>query len=83
MGIERRIENLEKTIGGSGNQQSIVLVLYEGQPKPTEAQRQAAIADYKAKNPSWAEKDITVIYVTSENAKKLTEDILAGKGTER
>lgn len=48
---------------GAGKQQSIIWVLYEGQPGPTEAQREAAIADYKAKHPDWEGKDIIVIYV--------------------
>ena len=61
MSIEHRVEKLEKQTG-VGKQQYIVLVLYEGQPKPTEAQEEAAIADYKAKNPDRKEGDWIVLY---------------------
>jgi len=60
--IVSRIEKLEKHTG-AGKQQPIRWVLYEGQPEPTEAQREAAIADYKAKHPDWEGRDTIVIYV--------------------
>lgn len=80
--LENRIEKLEKHTG-AGKQQSIIWVVYEGMPEPTEAQRQAAIEAYKAKHPDWQTKDIIVIEVVSENAKQLTERIIAGEGTEK
>ena len=50
-------------------------------PEPTEAQKEAALTAYKAKHPDWEGKDVIVIKVVSENAKQLTERIIAGEGT--
>ena len=38
-------------------------------------------ADYIAKHPDYAEKDFDIIYVSDENAKQLTERLLAGERT--
>jgi len=79
--IESRIDKLEKQTGASSKSPVTLVVVYDGQ-NPTEAEKEAAIEAYKAKNPDWAEKDINVIYVTSEKAKELTERVIAGEGTE-
>lgn len=63
MSIEGRVEKLEKQ---TGKQQSILWVLYEGQPKPTEGQKETAIADYKAKHPDWETHPIIVLYIEPE-----------------
>jgi len=63
--IESRVEKLEKQTG-TGKQQYIMWVLYEGQPKPTEAQKEAAITDYKAKHPDWETHLIIVLYIKPE-----------------
>ena len=56
MSIEKRIENLEKRTGAG--KQVLILVRYEGDDtEPTEAQEEAAIAEYKAKNPNRKEGD--------------------------
>ena len=35
---------------------------YEGEPELTEAQKEAALADYKTRNHDWEEKRIIVLY---------------------
>ena len=61
MGIEKRIEKLERHTGTG--KQIIILVVEEGDDtKPSEAQKEAAIADYKAKHPDRKERDFIVLY---------------------
>lgn len=79
--LENRIEKLEQRTGASSKSPVTLVVVYDGQ-NPTEAEKEAAIEAYKAKNPDWEGKDINVIYVTSEKAKELTERVIAGEGTE-
>ncbi len=70
MGIKKRIEKMEKHTGAK--RRSIwITVVTESTPERTEAQKEAAIADYKAKNPDWADKDVNVIYVMDERTKDL------------
>lgn len=45
------------------------------------AKVEAAIAEYIATHPECSEKDIDVITVTNENAKELTERVIAGERT--
>ena len=78
--LENRIEKLEKQAGASSKSPVTLVVVYDGQ-NPTEAEKEAAIEAYKAKNPDWEGKDFNVIYVTSEKAKELTERVIAGEGT--
>ena len=62
MSIEKRIEKLEERTGAS-KRQVVVLVRYEGDDtEPTETQKEAAIADYKAKHPDRKEGDFIVLY---------------------
>lgn len=65
MSIEGRVEKLEKQTG-VGKQPYIIWVLYEGQPKPTEGQKETAIADYKTKHPDWETHPIIVLYIEPE-----------------
>ena len=59
--LEKRIEKLEQRTGAG--KQVVILVCYEGDDtKPTEAQEEAAIAEYKAKNPDRKEGDFIVLY---------------------
>jgi hypothetical protein len=61
MTIERRIGKLEKRTGAG--KQVVIRVTYEGDDtEPTEAQKEAAIADYKAKNPDWKDGNFIVLY---------------------
>ncbi len=59
MSIEKRIEKLEKSTGVV-EPQIVILFRHRGQPEPTEAQVDAAIADFKAKNPDWEERGIVL-----------------------
>ncbi len=63
MSIEKRIDKLEKRTGG--REQLIITVRYDEvdtEPtEPTEAQKKAAIADYKAKHPDWKEGDFILL----------------------
>ncbi len=62
MSIKGRLAELEKRTG-AGKQQVVIWVHYDGDDtKPTEAQREAAIADYKAKHPDWKEGDVIVLH---------------------
>ena len=69
MSIEKRIEKMEKQTGAK--RQDIWLIVVREGEETTEAQKEAAIADYKANNPDWADKDINVIYVGDEETKDL------------
>lgn len=61
MSIEKRIEKLEKRTGAG--KQVVIWVQNDGDDtKPTEAQEEAAIADFKAKNPDRKEGDFIVLY---------------------
>lgn len=61
MSMAKRIENLEKRTGAG--KQVIITVRYEGDDtEPTEAQKEAAIAEYKAKHPDRKEGDFIVLY---------------------
>ena len=61
MSIEKRIEKLEQRTGAG--KQVIILVRYDGDDtEPTEAQEEAAIANYKAKHPDRKEGDFIVLY---------------------
>ena len=61
MSIEKRIEKLEQRTGAG--KQVIILVRRDGDDtEPTEAQEEAAIANYKAKHPDRKEGDFIVLY---------------------
>ncbi len=61
MTLKRRIGELEQRTGAG--KQVVIRVCDDGDDtEPTEAQREAAIADYKAKNPDWKEGDFIVLY---------------------
>ena len=61
MTLDRRLKELEKRTGVG--KQLIIRRCYEGDhTEPTEAQREAAIADFKAAHPDWKEGDIIVLY---------------------
>ncbi len=71
MTLKKRIDELERKAGSK--EPYWIIVQYEG-AETSEAQKKAAIADYKANNPDWADKDILVIYVPNEE----TKDLLSG-----
>jgi len=76
MTLKKRIDELEKK---TGSKEPIwIIVVCEG-AEPTEAQKEARIADYKAKHPDWQGRDFNVIRVINEHAKELTERLLAGE----
>ena len=60
MTLKRRIGELEQRTGTG--KQVVIWVTYEGEPEPTEAQKEAAIDEYKVKNPDWKEGDFIVLY---------------------
>ena len=59
MTLKKRIDELEKKTGSK--EPYWIIVQYEG-AEPTEAQEEAAIADYKAKHPDWKKGDFMVLY---------------------
>ena len=62
MSMAKRIEKLEKRTG-AGKRQVIITVCCDGDDtEPTEAQKEAAIADYKAKHPDRKEGDFIVLH---------------------
>ena len=78
MTLKKRIDELEKKT--RSKEPLRIIVVREG-AEPTEAQKEARIADYKAKHPDWQERDFNVIWVTDEDAKKNTERVIAGERT--
>ncbi len=59
--LENRIKTLEKRTGDG--KQLVITVCDDGDDtEPTEAQTEAAIADFKAKNPDQKEGDIIVLH---------------------
>ncbi len=61
MSIEKRIDKLEERIGVG--KQVVITMRYKGDDtEPTEAQEEAAIANYEAKNPDRKEGDFIVLY---------------------
>jgi len=81
MGIKDRIENIEKHIGADIEEKPWLVVVYDDTGKPSEAELEAAKAEYKAKHPDWQERDFNVIWVIDEATKEATEQLLAGEGT--
>ena len=79
--LEKRISRLEK---GSGDTEvkPWLVVVYGETEKPSEAKLEKAKAEYRKEHPDWQEQDFNVIWVTSEDAKKNTERVMAGEGTE-
>jgi len=57
-------------------------LVYDDTGKPSEAALEAAKAEYKATHPDRQERDFNVIWVTDEDCKRMTEEVLQGKGTE-
>ena len=76
--IESRIRKLEKQSGGNKPRAIIVYVQGESETE-SEAAKEKAIAEYRAKHPEW-EPATTDCYirVTSEKAKELTHEIMNG-----
>ena len=58
--LESRIGKLEQRTGAG--KEDVIWVTYEGEPEPTEAQKESAITEYKARNPDWKEWDSIVLY---------------------
>ena len=87
MTLKRRLRKIEGMLDHSreGRQRPIICVVYDSD-MPTEAQRETAIAEYKAKNPECVAREpkgFDVVYVVSETAKHLTEQVIRGEGTEK
>ena len=78
--LESRIEKLEKHTGDTESPPYLVVV-YDDTGKPSEAALEAAKVEYKAKHPDWQERDFNVIWVIDEDCKRMTEEIIQGKGT--
>lgn len=80
--LENRIEKLEKQTGADKPEKPWLVVVYDDTGKPSEAVLEAAKAEYKAKHPDWQERDFNVIWVVDEDCKRMTEELVQGKGTE-
>lgn len=77
--LESRIKRLEQQPEADKPRATIVYVYNNKSETETEAAKQEAIAEYKAKHPDWepSSKD-WYIQVTSENAKQLTQEVIDG-----
>ncbi len=87
MTFKQRLKKIEERLKqrAGGSQRPTLVVVYDS-IMPTGPQIEAAIAEYKAENPECVAKDpqgFDVVYVESETAKQLTEQILMGEGTEK
>ena len=85
MTMKRRLRSIEEKLErrAGGNQRTTLVVVYDP-IMPKGPKSQAAIAEYKAKNPrvrSEGAEGFDVIYVVSETAKQLTERVIRGEGT--
>ena len=60
-----------------------LVVVYDDTGKPSEAELEKAKAKYRKEHPDWQERDFNVIWVIDEDCKRMTEEILQGKGTEQ
>ena len=74
MRLYERISRLEKRAGDAGSPSVTLVVTY--------AEEEAAVARYKAEHPGWEKTSMYVICVESEEAKRLTERLLAGERTD-
>lgn len=79
MSMISRLKQLEKAIVKEIPRPWLLYVRSEG--ATDEDQREAAIADYKAKHPDWVGDDFNFIIVVDEECKQLTERLLNGEGT--
>lgn len=80
MNLEKRIEKLEQYTG-TGGQQVLMWITYNGDDtKPTEAQEEAAIADFKDKNPGW-EKQAYILIEWEDGHFKPAETMFNGGKT--
>ena len=60
--VGKRIKKLEERTG-VGKSQIVFIICYDGDDtEPTEAQKKAAIADYKAQHPDLKEDDFIALY---------------------
>ena len=80
--LEKRIDKLEKSTGVGEQEKVWLVVVYDDTGKPSEVALEAAKAEYKATHPDWQERDFNVIWVIDEDCKRMTEEVLQGKGTE-
>lgn len=80
-GLENRIEKLEKQTGDTEEKPWLVVV-YDDTSKPSDAELEKAKAKYRKEHPDWQERDFNVIWVIDEECKRMTEEIIQGKGTE-
>ena len=87
MTIKQRLKKIEERLEQwAGDRHRPTLVVVYDSSMPIGPQSQAAIAEYKARNPEYQIKDpkgFDVIYVVSETAKQLTERALRGERTEQ
>ena len=81
--IESRIEKLEKQTTVNKAEPVTLVVVYDGTGKPSEAELEKAKAKYRKEHPDWQERDFNVIWVIDEDCKRITEEVLQGKGTEQ
>lgn len=81
MSLETRVKQLEKHEDTTETKPWLVIV-YDGSDKPSDTVLDKAKADYIANHPDYKGQAFNVIEVVDEECKRLTEDLLSGKGTE-
>jgi len=61
MTIKGRIEKLEKRIVAAEPKITVIVVVHDGQPEPTQAQKEVAIERYKLEHPDWQARGMIVL----------------------
>ncbi len=86
MGIEKRIEKLEKRTGATERPFTFIFVVYDGDREPSQEERGRACEDYTKRHGldgqvfGKGKRARVSIQVESEEAKTLTTRILNGEG---
>lgn len=95
--LESRIEKLERR-AGVGERERVQLIVVVGElnctfdtprsviedyKEASNAKAEAALAEYKIKNPDWETKDIDVLCVGTKKTKEQLESISAGEWPEQ
>ena len=66
MSLKDRLEKVEKQTNDKEPKEIWFIVTYDGQPKPSEAELEAAEVLYKKTHPDWASRPFNTIYPSGE-----------------
>ena len=82
-GMESRIAKLERTTGSNKVTKPTLVIVYGETGKPSDDKLAAAKAEYMAAQPGPVPVAFDIIWVTDEDCKRMTLEVLAGVGTEQ